>query len=138
MNRSAFARRWTTLLIFSIVLFAFDCFAQATTGAPAQPSFTEVLGRMMPMFIIVFFIFYFMVLKPQQAKLKAQQELINSLKKGDQVVTSGGLFGRVAGTEKDHILVEFAPNVRVRVEPGHVLRKIDESAADKKTASNAQ
>jgi len=75
------------------------------------------------MFIIVGAIFWFLVLKPQQDKLKAQQNLLSALKKGDAVVTSSGIIGRVAAVEKDHILVEIANNVRVKFEPSHIARK---------------
>lgn len=124
------------IFVLCLCLPAAEALAQAAAAAPAQPSFTEVLGRMLPMFIIVFFIFYFLVLKPQQAKLKTHQELIASLKKGDTVVTTGGIFGRVAGTEKDYILLELAPNVRVRVEIAHVARRAGEDTNGDKGKSD--
>ncbi len=81
---------------------------------------------MLPMFIMVFFIFYFMVMKPQQAKLKAQQNLLTGLKKGDTVVTTSGMIGKIAGVEKDHVSVEVAANVRVKMEPTAIARKNDQ------------
>lgn len=115
-------------------------FAQAvtTTSEPAlaQPSFSEVLARMAPMFVIVFFIFYFLVMKPQQAKLKSHLDLIKSLKKGDNVVTSGGMIARVAGIEKDYILLEIAPNVRLKFEAAHISKKVDSEAANSKSSES--
>lgn len=128
------------LLLLSTVLLSSVAFAQtaAGTSAPTPPSFGEVLNRMVPMFVVVFFIFYFLVMKPQQAKLKSQQKLLNELKRGDQVTTSSGIIGRVAAVEKGYILLEVAPNTRIRVETAHVLKKYEEPvevlAADKKAS----
>lgn len=127
-------------VILSNFLLASAAFAQAAAPATVQPpGLGEVFSRMMPMFAVVFFIFYFLVLKPQQSKLKAQQTLIESLKRGDEVVTSGGLIGRVAGAEKGYTFLEIAPNVRIKVETAHVLRRYEEAVqvlpADKSKSS---
>ena len=114
-------------------------FAQevATTVAdgtmPPPPSFGQLLGKMLPMFVLVFFIFYFMVLRPQATRMKAHQQLIGGLKKGDAVVTSGGLIGRVAGVEKEYIVIEVAAGVKVRVESAHILKR-QEAVAEKSAA----
>jgi preprotein translocase subunit YajC len=64
-----------------------------------------------------------MVLRPQQLKEKAQDDLLKGLKKGEGVVTSAGIFGKVAGVEEAAILLEVAPNVRVRVEKTSIVRR---------------
>ncbi len=128
------------VVLILVLGLASVAFAQgAVAPQPPPPSFGEVFGRMIPMFVIVFFIFYFMVMKPQQARLKAQENLLGSLKRGDEVVTTGGLIGRVAGVEKGYIILEVAANTRVRIEPAHVVRKFEVTpevlAADKAKAS---
>ncbi|MGE0828292.1 MAG: preprotein translocase subunit YajC [Hyphomonadaceae bacterium] len=65
------------------------------------------------LFILV--IFYFLLIRPQQRRLKAHQAMIAGLKKGDVVVTSGGLIGKVRSVQDDEARVELAPNVEVRV-----------------------
>lgn len=90
---------------------------------PAPPTLMQVLGRMMPMFIVVFFIFYFMVIKPQQAKLKNQQSLLGSLKKGDGIITTSGIHGKVISVEDTHVMIEIAQNVRVKIERDHIARR---------------
>ena len=61
-------------------------------------------------------IFYFLLIRPQQKRAKQHQEMLKALKRGDQVVTNGGLIGRVARIEGDGVLVlEVAPNVKVKV-----------------------
>jgi preprotein translocase subunit YajC len=69
---------------------------------------------MVPM-VLVFVIFYFLMLRPQQKRAKQHQELIKNLRRGDTVITSGGLVGKVTKVvDDDQIEVEIADDVRVR------------------------
>ena len=86
-----------------------------------------------------------MVMKPQQSKIKAHQDLVSGMKKGEMVVSTGGVIGRVAGIEKDYILLEIAQNVRVRFEPAHIVKKLgsessgaDGAGADKNTTEKVK
>lgn len=73
----------------------------------------QALVQLAPM-IIVFAVFYFLLIRPQQQKQKKHQELISSLKKGDKVVTVGGLHGTVTGFKGDRVvLLKVANNVEV-------------------------
>ena len=99
-------------------------------AAPPRPGIGQVLFNMLPMFAMVFFIFYLLVLRPQEKKLQTQQKLLSSLKKGDLVATSGGIVGRVAGNEKDHILLEISSGVKIKVEAGHVTKRAEPPAKD--------
>jgi preprotein translocase subunit YajC len=66
--------------------------------------------------VLLFGIFYFLLIRPQQQRLKAHQQLVNSVKRGDTVVTAGGLIGKVAKVKDDsEVMVEIADNVQVRV-----------------------
>lgn len=99
---------------------------QAQAQAPGElppPSFAEILVKMAPMFLIVYLIFYFMVIKPQQTKLKNQAALLEALKKGDQVVTTGGIVGRVSAFEEDCIVLDLSNNVRLKVERAHIIKR---------------
>src|SRR5262247_3638828 len=66
-------------------------------------------------FILIFIIMYFMVIRPQQKKAKEHQELLNRLKKNDEVMTSGGIYGKVVDLKETVVTLEVAPNVRIRV-----------------------
>ena len=110
------------LMVGTLLSHVNIAFAQGAPATVEEPSLSAALMQMMPMFAMVFMIFYFLVLRPQQAKLKAQQDFLKALKKGDQVVTSGGIRGRVAGIENDHILLEIAANVKIKVDTVHVQR----------------
>lgn len=97
--------------------------AAQNTAAPTAPGFAEVMMQMLPMFIAVFFVFHLLVTRPQQQKLKNQQDLLSSLKRGENVITTGGIYGRVAAVEKDHVLLEIAQNVRVKCEASAISKR---------------
>ncbi len=70
--------------------------------------------------ILMFVIFYFLLIRPQQKKTKEHRQMISSLKKGDRIVTSGGLHGRITGLSDTTLTVEIADKVRVKVTRGSV------------------
>jgi preprotein translocase subunit YajC len=70
---------------------------------------------MMPL-LLLFGIFYFLLIRPQQQRVKAHQQMVEAVRRGDTVVTAGGLVGKVAKVKDDgEIMVEIADNVQVRV-----------------------
>ena len=66
------------------------------------------------MFGLIIFIFYFMILRPQQKRQKERQQLLESVKKGDKVVTVGGMHGTVIGLEEKTVLIQVADNVKLK------------------------
>ncbi|MFW6011197.1 MAG: preprotein translocase subunit YajC [Desulfosalsimonas sp.] len=70
--------------------------------------------------ILMFVIFYFLLIRPQQKKAKAHQEMINNLKKGDRVVTSGGIHGTITSLDENTATVEIADKVRIKVTRGSI------------------
>jgi preprotein translocase subunit YajC len=77
------------------------------------------LGAFLPL-ILMFAIFYFLLIRPQQKKAKQHKLLLSALKKGDRVVSSGGLHGVVTGLTDDVVTMEVAPKVRVQVSRGSI------------------
>jgi preprotein translocase subunit YajC len=65
--------------------------------------------------VLVFVIFYFLLIRPQQKKAKDHQEMVKKLKKNDEVMTSGGIYGKVVALADTVVTLEVAPNVRIRV-----------------------
>ena len=65
--------------------------------------------------ILMFVIFYFLLIRPQQKRQKEQKSMITSLKKGDRIITSGGLHGRITGLDDTTLTLEIADKVRVKV-----------------------
>lgn len=75
----------------------------------------EALGQFLPL-ILIFAIMYFLLIRPQQKKVKEHQAMVSALRRGDQVVTAGGLIGKVSKVKDDNeIEVEIASGVKVRV-----------------------
>ena len=76
-------------------------------------------GAFIPL-ILMFVIFYFLLIRPQQKKTKEHRQMIESLKKGDRIVTTGGIHGRITGMSDTTLTVEIADKVRVKVNRGNV------------------
>ena len=70
--------------------------------------------------ILMFVIFYFLLIRPQQKKSKEHREMISNIKKGDRIVTSGGIHGRVTAVGETTMTVEIADKVRVKLARGNV------------------
>jgi len=70
--------------------------------------------------VLMFVIFYFLLIRPQQKRSKEHRALIANLKKGDRIVTTGGLHGRVTGLDETTLTVEIADKVRVKISRGNV------------------
>jgi len=83
--------------------------AQAGPGGAPGPLIT-----FMPIGLM-FLVFYFLVLRPQQQKAKEHRQMLENLKRNDEVITAGGLYGKVVQLSDDVVTLEIAPNVRVRV-----------------------
>ena len=83
-------------------------------GAGGGASQGGGFGAMVPL-ILMFAIFYFLLIRPQQKKQKAHRQLLGDLKKGDRVITSGGLYGRITGSTDTVVTLEISEKVRVKV-----------------------
>ena len=80
-------------------------------------------GYMSLVFIaIVFAIFYFILIRPQQKRAKQHKDFLANLKKGDKIITSGGLYGTITGISDDSVTIEIAEKVRVKVDKGTVVQ----------------
>lgn len=65
--------------------------------------------------IVLFVIFYFLLIRPQQKRAKEQKAMISALQKGDSIVTSGGIHGRIASVNEDTVMVEISDGVKVKI-----------------------
>lgn len=87
-------------------------FAYAQSESVSGPG---PLVQLLPL-ALVFVVFYFLLIRPQQQKAKFHREMIDNLKRNDEVVTAGGLYGKVIELNEKIVTLEIAPNVRVRVD----------------------
>jgi preprotein translocase subunit YajC len=85
-------------------------------GAPAAGGSGDMVLQLVP-FVLIFVIMWFLIIRPQQRRAKEHQELIKNVRRGDTVVTSGGIIGKVTKVTEDapDIEVEIADGVRVKV-----------------------
>jgi preprotein translocase subunit YajC len=96
--------------------------AWAEGAAVAQPNLLETLVP----FLILIAVFYFFLIRPQSKRMKEHQQLLQSLAKGDEIVTNGGLVGKVTQVGENFVSVEIADNIEVKVQKhaiGSVLPK---------------
>lgn len=91
-------------------MFATPAFAQAAAPGGAASSLISFAP-----IILIFLIMYFLMIRPQQKKVKEHRAMIEALRRGDQVVTAGGLIGKVVKVSDGEVEVELAPSVKVRV-----------------------
>lgn len=89
-------------------------------GGDAAGGLGQLIQGPLPMLILMFAIFYFLLIRPQQKKAKAHKELLANLRKGDSVITSGGVYGKITGLTGDIVVMEIAPQVRIKIARGHV------------------
>jgi preprotein translocase subunit YajC len=93
-------------------MFITPAHAQAAGAAAQANPMGGVLG-LAPL-VLIFVAFYFLMIRPQQKRMKDLQNAVNAVKKGDQVVTGGGLLGKVTKVDENEVEIEIAPNVKVR------------------------
>jgi preprotein translocase subunit YajC len=99
--------------------------AQAATGGAQQPN------SMIPMLmmVLVFVGMWFLIIAPQRKKLKEHDKMVNALKSGDEIVTSGGLYGTIQQVRDDRFVIKISDDVRVEVAKGFVSTRVNAPAA---------
>lgn len=80
----------------------------------ADAAAPNAFAQFLPL-ILVFGIFYFLVIAPMRKRQKALQTMVDALKKGDKVVTNGGIYGEVAGLDANTLILKIADNVKIRI-----------------------
>lgn len=93
--------------------------AYAMSPPSGQGGADNTLIAFLPM-ILIFGVFYFLMIRPQQKKAKEHKAMLENLKKGDAVITNGGLYGKVTSVSDAFLILEIADKVRVKVSRGHI------------------
>ena len=106
----------------------FESIAYAAGGAPAGQN---PLAAFMPL-ILIFVIFYFLLIRPQQKRQKQHQQMLESLKAGDEVILSGGIYGKIDRIiDQNTFLVEIDNGVKVKVIKSAISAKVGENTENK-------
>lgn len=102
--------------------------AYAEEAAPAAAGGMAGFVSFLPIVAFIF-IFYFLLIRPQQKSAKQHREMLGKIEKGDTVVTRGGIYGKVTSVKEDSLTVEIAENVRIKIERGAVQTRKPEAAS---------
>jgi preprotein translocase subunit YajC len=93
--------------------------AYAVGSSPAGTTGSSSFMSFIPL-IFMFAIFYFLLIRPQQKKAKEHKALLETLKKGDQVITAGGIHGKVTAIDEGVVVMEIATGVNIRINKGYI------------------
>lgn len=104
-------------------MFSTIAYAQSAAGASSQPGVLETV--VMPM-VFMLVIFYFLMIRPQTKKMQKHQEFLGGLKKGDEVLTTSGIFGKIEGISEKFVTLEVSDGVRLRFAKNFIAGKATE------------
>ncbi len=89
-----------------------------------------MMGALLPL-LLMFLVFYILLIRPQQKRTKQHREFLDGLQKGDEVITSGGIYGRVTGITENVVTLEVADKVRIKVQRANISGMKPKTAAEK-------
>ena len=93
------------------------------SSSPGTSSQGGLLGAMIP-FALFFLIFYFLLIRPQQKQKREHQKLIANLKKGDRILTGGGIYGTIVGVKDEIVVLRLAENVKIELAKNSISQVI--------------
>lgn len=107
-------------------------------GAPIKGTsfLMKKIGELLPLFFMVFIIFYFMVLRPQDKEQRSHQKMLSELRGGVLVKTQAGIIGKVVSVEDDAVTLEIASGVKVKFERQAILGRVEKASADVKNGDS--
>jgi preprotein translocase subunit YajC len=116
------------LVVSSMIpVFVTAVAAQEKPSTPGQTIFSNFL----PMMLIMFAVIYFFMIRPEQKKQKQRQDMLKNVKKGDKVLTAGGLYGIVGNVKENSVMVKIAENTIAEFAKSSVSTVISTDGADK-------
>jgi preprotein translocase subunit YajC len=101
-------------------LWLSSAWAQAATDATATAPHPSLMEQLVFPLAISFFIFFFLVLRPQQRKAEAHKGFVGTMKRGDSVLTKGGILGTIEGLTEHFVTLQIADNVKIRILKSHI------------------
>jgi len=106
------------------MLYVFALITEAYAMGPSpqgggQGGIQGLVGSLLPL-ILIFVVFYFLLIRPQQKKAKDHKQMLENLKKGDKIITAGGVYGVIDSVDTKTITVKVAENVKVKIGRGFI------------------
>ncbi|EED35005.1 preprotein translocase, YajC subunit [Luminiphilus syltensis NOR5-1B] len=96
-------------------MFIQNAYAQAAGGQPAGGELFQI-----GFLVVLFGLFYFIAIRPQRKRQKEHQEMVDALKKGDEVITSSGMLGKITGIDDNYIVLSVTNNVELKFQRAHI------------------
>ena len=113
-------------------IFIARAYAQGTDAAGGSDFFVQILPL-----LLIFVVFYFLLIRPQQKKMKGHRDMVANLQRGDKVITGGGLYATVAKVEDDAVVLEIADGVRVKA-ARHTISELSSKPVPRGAGNDAQ
>ncbi len=114
------------------LIFLTSCVPPGTGGEGGSP-----IMAALP-FVLIFGLFYFLILRPQRKQSKQKEDMMKNIKRGDKVITAGGIHGRVVNTEEELLTVEISKGVNVQISRANISAVITQKKADTKQKGGKQ
>ena len=110
-------------LLAAVAILATSWFGTATTGTTSTTSGSSTTSTLylIGFLVIIFALFYFVMIRPQRKRQKDQQKMIESMQKGDRVVTAGGIFGVIDNVREDSVVIKVESGTLLRVAKGSIM-----------------
>ena len=116
--------------IFAAIALAVATMRSAHAEGATAGTASEGFASLIPLLLIMV-IFYFLLIRPQQKKLKEHKAMVESTKKGDKVLTGGGIIGKVTDVKDDILTVEIAEGVKIKVKRDTIVGPVGSPSSDK-------
>ena len=104
-----------------------EFFIESAHAQAAQQG--DPFGFLLPM-IVIFAAFYFLLIRPQQKKQKAHAALVSNLKTGDEVLTAGGILGKITGVSEHYVVVKIAENTEIKMQKASISQVVPKDTVD--------
>jgi preprotein translocase subunit YajC len=116
------------LLISIMMLFSGCLTSTSTTGADGEAAETSWFGQygMWIFLVVIFAIFYFVMIRPQQKRQKEHRQMMEGLQRGDKVITAGGIYGTIESINEDNVIIKVEGGTTMRVARGSVAMRRDD------------
>jgi len=111
-------------LLLTVLVFIGGCLAPA--GGQASEQNPNSTWYMIAFLVVIFALFYFVMIRPQRKRQKEQQTMIAELKKGDKVITAGGIYGTIESMSEDSVVIKVESGTTLRVNKGSVAIRREE------------
>jgi preprotein translocase subunit YajC len=121
-------------LIIAVLLLCASCLTPTTsggsdntTGTATETSTWDSLWPMILFLVVIFAIFYFVMIRPQSKRQKEHQAMMQTLQKGDRVITAGGIYGTIESVSEDSVVIKVESGTTMRVNKSSVALRRDET-----------